>query len=54
MVLVLRHDGVRAAVTMADTIKAIEAGFREEGHHQPDRAARTGLRHIRSYTLQPA
>jgi ornithine cyclodeaminase/alanine dehydrogenase-like protein (mu-crystallin family) len=31
MVLILRHDDVRAAVNMADAIEAMEAGFREEG-----------------------
>jgi ornithine cyclodeaminase/alanine dehydrogenase-like protein (mu-crystallin family) len=40
MVLLLRHDDVRASVNMADAIEAMENGFREEGEggvHQPQR-----------------
>jgi ornithine cyclodeaminase/alanine dehydrogenase-like protein (mu-crystallin family) len=40
MVLILRHDDVRASVNMADAIEAMEDGFREEGEgciQQPQR-----------------
>ena len=40
MVLILRHEDVRASVTMADAIEAMEIGFREEaegGIQQPQR-----------------
>jgi alanine dehydrogenase len=40
MCLLLRHDDVRASVTMADAVEAMEFGFREEGEggvEQPPR-----------------
>jgi alanine dehydrogenase len=40
VVLILRHEDVRASVTMADAIEAMEIGFREEaegGIQQPQR-----------------
>lgn len=43
MVLVLRHDDVRAAVTMADAIEAMESGFREEGEGGVQQPQRTNI-----------
>ncbi len=43
MVLVLRHDEVRAAVTMADAIEAMESGFREEGEGGVQQPQRTNI-----------
>jgi alanine dehydrogenase len=43
MVLILRHDDVRAAVNMADAIEALEAGFREEGEGGVQQPQRTNI-----------
>ena len=43
VILLLRHDDVRAAVTMADAIEAMEAGFREEGEGGVQQPARTNI-----------
>jgi alanine dehydrogenase len=43
MVLVLRHDEILAAVTMADAIEAMEAGFREEGEGGVQQPQRTNI-----------
>ena len=43
MVLVLRHDDVRAAVNMADAIEAMETGFREEGEGGVVQPQRTNI-----------
>ena len=43
MVLVLRHDDVGAAVTMADAIEAMESGFREEGEGGVQQPQRTNI-----------
>jgi alanine dehydrogenase len=43
MVLVLRHDDVRASVNMADAIEAMEAGFREEGEGGVQQPQRTNI-----------
>lgn len=43
MVLVLRHDEVRAAVGMADAIEAMELGFREEGEGGVQQPQRTNI-----------
>jgi ornithine cyclodeaminase/alanine dehydrogenase-like protein (mu-crystallin family) len=43
MVLVLRHDDVRMAVTMADAIEAVQTGFREEGEGGVQQPQRTNI-----------
>jgi len=43
MVLVLRHDDVRTAVTMADAIEAVQTGFREEGEGGVQQPQRTNI-----------
>ena len=43
MVLVLRHDDVRASVNMADAIEAMETGFREEGEGGVQQPQRTNI-----------
>ena len=43
MVLVLRHDDVRASVKMADAIEAMEDGFREEGEGGVQQPQRTNI-----------
>jgi ornithine cyclodeaminase/alanine dehydrogenase-like protein (mu-crystallin family) len=43
VILFLRHDDVRASVTMADAIEAVEAGFREEGEGGVDQPQRTNI-----------
>jgi alanine dehydrogenase len=43
VVLVLRHDDVRASVTMANAIEAMEFGFREEGEGGVQQPPRTNI-----------
>src|SRR6202045_5150376 len=43
MVLVLRHDDVRACVTMRDALEAMELGFREEGEGGVQQPQRTNI-----------
>ena len=43
MVLFLRHEDVRDAVTMADAIDAMEAGFREQGEGGVQQPPRTNI-----------
>jgi alanine dehydrogenase len=43
MVLVLRQDDVRAAVSMADAIEAMESAFREEGEGGVQQPQRTNI-----------